>query len=651
MINKLSSHIQPSQSVCEMKKLVFLTTMGLLFLSLNAQNTDSIWIVNNYTKIERMIPMRDGVRLFTSIYIPVDTSERHPILMERTPYSCAPYGEGQFKKYWYTYLKYYMMEGYIMVTQDVRGRWMSEGEFVDVRPFIADKKTNRDIDESSDTYDAIDWLAKNIPYNNGRVGVFGISYPGFYSTMAAASNHPALVAVSPQAPVTNWFIGDDFHHNGAFFILDAFSFYPAMGAGFGVTRHHPTTAYPETVDIPVHDNYKFYLETGALPAFAKLAGDSVPFWKDLYSHPDYDEWWKARDARNATKSLSPAILWVGGHFDAEDNWGAWNSYKAAEAGNPGKEFNKIVMGPWFHVQWALNDGTHLGNIEFGSNTSIWYQQNIEIPFFNYFLKGKGGRPDIAEATIFITGENSWNKFDRWPPDGTENRNLYLQPSGKLSWQLPQPVSGFSEYTSDPSKPVPYTEDVHFTRTRAYMIDDQRFADRRPDVLSFSSDILENDVTVTGIVSADLFVSISTTDADFVVKLIDVFPDDMSYNEVNIYSEEDPVLKYPMGGYEMLVHGEVFRGRYRNSFEKPAPFTPGKVEEVKFNVGDVAHTFRKGHRIMIQIQSTWFPLVDRNPQSFVNIYEARESDFRKATIRVWHNSRYPGKIIMPVLNRQ
>jgi putative CocE/NonD family hydrolase len=634
-----------------MKKLIILTITGALCLALNAQNPDSIWIVNNYTKIERMIPMRDGVKLFTAIYIPRDTSEHHPILIERTPYSCAPYGENHWKRYWNSYLKYYMMEGYIMVTQDVRGRWMSEGEFVDVRPFVTDKKSNSDIDESSDTYDAIDWLIKNIPYNNGRVGVFGISYPGFYSTMAAASNHPALVAVSPQAPVTNWFIGDDFHHNGAFFILDAFSFYPAMGAGFGITRPHPTTVYPRTVDITVHDNYKFYLETGALPAFAKLAGDSVPFWNDLYSHPDYDDWWKARDARNATRNLKPAILWVGGLFDAEDNWGAWNSYKAAEANNPGKEFNKLVMGPWYHVQWATSDGTHLGNIDFGSNTSIWYQQNIEIPFFNYYLKGKGSKPDIAEATVFITGENAWRKFATWPPTGTENKNLYLQPSGKLDWEQPQSVKGFSEYTSDPSKPVPYTEDVHFERTREYMTDDQRFADRRPDVLTFSTKILDKDVTVTGVVTADLFVSVSSTDADVIVKLIDVFPDNLSYNEVDIYSEKDPVLKYPMGGYEMLVHGEVFRSRYRNSFEKPTPFIPGKVEEVKFNVGDIAHIFKKGHRIMIQIQSTWFPLVDRNPQKFVNIYQAKESDFQKAIIRVWHNNKYSTKIVLPVLRSQ
>ncbi len=312
-----------------------------------------------------------------------------------------------------------------MVTQDVRGRWMSEGEFVDVRPFITDKK-NKDIDEASDAYDAIDWLVKNLPNNNGKVGVFGVSYPGFYSTMAAASNHPALVAVSPQAPVTNWFIGDDFHHNGAFFIMDAFSFYSPLGGGFGLPRRKPTTIGPKTVGFPVHDSYKFYLETGPLPAFAKLMGDSVSFWKDLYAHPDYDSWWRARDARNATKNLLPAMLWVGGLFDAEDNWGAWNSYLAAEKNNPGKRFNKIIMGPWYHGQWANNDGTHLGNIAFGSNTSIWYQQIIEIPFFNYYLKGKGDVSEIPEATIFITGDNEWKQFDQWPPQQVRWKSCILK---------------------------------------------------------------------------------------------------------------------------------------------------------------------------------------------------------------------------------
>lgn len=633
-----------------MKKIlvlsIFIAGSSVLF----AQNADSIWIVNNYTKIERMIPMRDGVKLFTSIYIPDDNSEKHPILITRTPYSCTPYGDRMASSYWNSYLKYYMREGYIMVEQDVRGRWMSEGEFTDIRPFNPDKKTNTDIDEASDTFDTIEWLLKNISNNNGKVGVFGISYPGFYSTMAAASNHPALVAVSPQAPVTNWFIGDDFHHNGALFLLDAFSFYPALGRGFGVSRPHPTTIPSATVDMPVRDNYKFYLETGALTAFAKLAGDTIRFWKDLYEHPDYDSWWKARDARNATKNLRPAMLWVGGLFDAEDHWGAWNSYKAAETNNPGKEFNRIVMGPWYHTQWANRDGTHLGNIKFGSNTSLWYQQNFEIPFFNYFLKGKGDVSEIAEANIFLTGENEWKQFDQWPPAGTDFKELYFFEEGRLEWNKPASRSGYSEYISDPSKPVPYTEDVHFNRTREYMVDDQRFAGRRPDVLSFSTPVLDEDVTVTGVVTADLLTSISTTDADFVVKLIDVFPDNLSYNEVDIYSDKDPLNNYPMGGYEMLVHGEVFRGRYRNSFEDPRPFVPDRIERVKYDIGDVAHTFKKGHRIMVQIQSSWFPLVDRNPQKFVNIYEALESDFQKSTIRIHHNNKNASKIIIPVLSR-
>ena len=344
------------------------------------------------------------------------------------------------------------------------------------------------------------------------------------------------------------------------------------------------------------------------------------------------------------------MLWVGGLFDAEDNWGAWNSYKAAEVNNPGKKFNKLVMGPWYHSQWANSDGTHLGNINFGSNTSLWYQQNMEIPFFNYFLKGTGDVSKIAEANIFITGADEWRQFDQWPPSGKEDKVLYLQEGGNLEWTRPTPVTSYSEYVSDPAKPVPYTGDVHFVRTREYMTDDQRFAGRRPDVLTFKTAILTDDVTVTGVVTASLLTSVSSTDADFVVKLIDVFPDNLSYNMVDIYSDKDPVRSYPMGGYEMLVHGEVFRGRYRKSFENPEAFIPGKIEQVKFNVGDVAHTFRKGHRIMIQIQSSWFPLVDRNPQKFVNIYEAAEKDFQKTTIRIFHDENNPSSIILPVLKK-
>jgi len=342
------------------------------------------------------------------------------------------------------------------------------------------------------------------------------------------------------------------------------------------------------------------------------------------------------------------MLWVGGLFDAEDCWGAWNAYKAAEKNNPGKSFNKIVEGPWYHVQWANNDGTHHGNIQFGSNTSEYYQQHFEIPFFNYFLKGKGDVSQIAEANIFITGSNQWKTFAQWPPSGKEDKEMYLQSGGKLNWSKPAGASSFSEYISDPAKPVPYEEFVHFNRTRTYMTDDQRFAARRPDVLVFQTDTLTDAVTLTGNVIADLLVSTSTTDADFVVKVIDVYPDNLSYNNVDIYAEKDPVNPYPMGGYEMLVRAEIMRGKFRNSFSKPEPFVPGKVTEVKWELPDMAHTFLKGHRIMVQIQSSWFPLADRNPQKFMDIYTANDNDFQKANIHIYHDEEHQSKIILPIL---
>ena len=619
------------------------------YFTATAQDIDSAWIVNNYVKKEVYISMRDGKKLFTAVYMPKDTSEAHPILMERTPYSCRPYGENKFEAWWNGYLKEYFKEGYIMVKQDVRGRWMSEDEFVNVRPSNPNK-TGKEIDETSDTYDAIDWLIKNIPHNNGKVGVHGISYPGFYSTMAAASNHPALKAVSPQAPVTNWFIGDDFHHNGAFFQMDAFAFYSALGFGFGQPHPHPTSDSARSVGYPDHDNYKFYLDAGSLKNLTKYMGDTIAFWKDLMNHPNYDAWWKARDARNATKNLQPAMLWVGGLFDAEDCWGAWNAYKAAEQNNPGKSFNKIVDGPWYHGQWASNDGGHMGNIYFGSNTAAYFQQRFEIPFFNYFLKGKGSIDSIAEANIFITGANEWRSFSQWPPAEKQDEDLYLQPDGKLDGNKPTAAKSFSEYTSDPSHPVPYEEFVHFNRTRTYMNDDQRFAERRPDVLTFKTDTLKKDMTVIGNVIADLMTSISTTDADFVVKVIDVFPEYLGYEDVDIYAEKDAAQKSPMGGYEMLVRAEVFRGRYRKSYENPSAFTPGKVEEVKFELPSIAHTFKKGHRIMVQVQSSWFPLVDRNPQQFIDIYHCDAKDFIKSDIKIYHDAQNSSKIILPVLNK-
>jgi putative CocE/NonD family hydrolase len=500
-----------------MRKLFLLITALLFILFANAQyEQDSAWIRDNYTKKEVYIPMRDGVKLFTAIYIPKDVTEKHPILMGRTPYSCNPYGENKFHpNLWARHTRYYARENYILVYQDVRGRWASEGTFVDVRPFNPNKKTSQDIDEASDTYDTIDWLIKNIENNNGNVGVTGISYPGFYSTMAALSGHPALKAVSPQAPVTDWFMGDDFHHNGAFFVLDGWSFY---SMGFGYPRPVPTKVAPTpTIKIPDNDNYATYLQIGALKNFMKLTGDSVAFWKDLYAHPNYDAWWQARNIRNFVNNVPPntATLLVGGLYDAEDCFGAWRTYGAIE--QKAKNNNRLVMGPWYHGQWASSDGTHLGNVRFGSNTSIWYQNHIEIPFFNYYLKGKGDISKLAEATVFFSGANEWKQFDNWPPADKKDERIYLQADGKLGWDKPAAKNSFTEYISDPAHPVPYTEDVHFIRTRDYMTDDQRFASRRTDVLTFQTAILDNDLTLAGTVVADLQTSISTTDADFVVK--------------------------------------------------------------------------------------------------------------------------------------
>lgn len=626
-----------------MKKLLGILILLSFGFLLSAQNVDEKWLKENYYKREYKIKMRDGVSLFTAAYMPKNSSEKHPILMVRTPYSCGPYGEDNFtSRLWLTYWKNYAKENYIIVIQDVRGKWMSEGEFVDVRPFIANKKNKTDVDEASDTYDAIDWLVKNIPFNNGNVGIFGISYPGFYSTMAALSGHPALKAVSPQAPVTEWFLGDDFHHNGAFMLMDAFSFY----SGFGKPRPAPTTIGSRGFDFPILDNYKFYLETGPIKNFTKLMGDSIKFWNDLITHPNYDDWWKARDARRACYNIKPAMLVVGGTFDAEDCYGAWNLYKAIEQQSKNTN-NKIVMGPWFHGGWGRGTGSYLGNVRFGSHTSEYYQQKIEIPFFEYYLRGKGDAAKIAEASVFFTGSNEWKFFEQWPPKNLNNTSIYLSEKNKLSFNAPTTENSFSYYTSDPNKPVPYTSEPHAHRTREYMTDDQRFAAQRPDVLVFETETLNEDLTLGGTVTADLFVSLSTTDADFVVKVIDVFPDKFEYDTA--YCCDGVKNNYLMGGYQMLVRCEIMRGKFRNSFEKPEAFKPGEITKVKFDLPDVAHTFKKGHKLMIQIQSTWFPLADRNPQQFLDIYHCDEKDFVKSDIKIYHQKQNTSSIILPIIN--
>ncbi|SHG89256.1 CocE/NonD family hydrolase [Pedobacter caeni] len=602
-----------------------------------AQQSDSAYVRENYTKIERSIPMRDGIKLFTAIYVPKNKGKKYPFMINRTPYTVSPYGEDKYK----TTLgpsPLFLREGFIFVYQDVRGKWMSEGEFVDVRPHLDQKKGKKDIDESSDTYDTIDWLIKNIPDNNGKAGIYGISYPGFYSTAALPGAHPGLKAVSPQAPVTDWFMGDDFHHNGAFMLADAFSFY----SSFGVPRPKPITPDkgPKPFKYPITDNYRFYLSVGALKNVKqKYFGDSIKFWDDMMAHGTYDSFWKGMNIRPHLTGIKPAVLVVGGFFDAEDAYGALHTYQAIEKQNPATK-NNLVMGPWFHGGWSRGTGESFGDISFGQATSTWYQKNLEFPFFMQYLKDA---PDakLAEANIFLTGSNEWKGFETWPPKNTENKTLYFQPEGKLSFQKPTASNSYNQYESDPANPVPYQDGVQARRTREYMIDDQRFAARRPDVQVFQTEVLEEDFTLAGPVNANLVVSTSGTDADYVVKLIDVYPEDavpMQPNPKNII----------MGGYQMLVRGEVMRGKFRNSFEKPEPFVPGQVTKVNYSIPDVAHTFKKGHRIMIQVQNSWFPLVDRNPQKFTDIYHASDSDFQKAIHRIYHDGQNPSSVSVTVL---
>ena len=603
--------------------------------SIAPDESSMISIRNRYNKQEVYITMRDGVRLFTSIYTPKDSTKTYPMLMMRTPYNSEPGGKDSFNRSITGYYRF-IKENYIMVFQDVRGRYMSEGKFADIRPFIADKKGPKDIDEASDTYDAVDWLVKNVKYNNGNLGVMGVSYPGFYSTMAALSGHPVVKAVSPQAPVTAWFTGDDEHHNGAFFLMDNFSF------DFGNERAFKTPSRQGFPGFrsPVNDNYKFYLDMGPVKNFApKYFTDTIQMWNDDLNHPNYDAFWKDRDPTPFLKNIKPAVMTVGGWFDAEDLYGTLHTYQSLEKLSKDTHPNYLVMGPWSHGQWRSGMAENLGNIFWGQDANKPYQE-MEVKFFDYYLRNKG-TADFAKATIFVTGANEWRSFATWPPANTVSQKLYFQASGKLAFNAPAESKSFDEYVSDPMKPVPYTDKVHLQRTREYMTDDQRFASRRPDVMVYETEELTEDMTLTGPLTADLFVSTTGTDADYVVKLIDVFPQDMQ-------SPDGKVTDIPLGGYQMLVRGEVFRGRYRNSFEKPEAFVPGKVTEVKYDLPDVAHQFKKGHRIMIQVQNSWFPLVDRNPQKFVDIYKCTEADFQKATQRIYHDNQNASYLEVKVL---
>ncbi len=627
-----------------MKKLILLFFLFNSLCSYGQKEDRASFIRKNYIKAEYRIPMRDGVKLFTTVYEPIDKSRKHPVIITRTPYSLAPYGEDKYTSSLVPSMLF-VKEGYIIVYQDVRGRWMSEGEFVDVRPHNPDKNGKKDIDESSDTYDTVEWLLKNLDSDNGNVGIYGISYPGFYASASLPGAHPAVKAVSPQAPVTDWFLGDDWHHNGAFMLIDAFMFYRA----FGKPRPEPITPDkgPKSFTFLIQDNYRFFLEMGPLKnAKLKYFGDTIKFWNDLMKHGTYDDFWKDRNIRTHLKDIKPATLVVGGFFDAEDCWGALHTYEALETQNNGND-NFLTLGPWYHGGWSGGTGGWYGDaheifcdINPEKNSATWYQENVEFPFFEKYLNNKPATLP-SEAIIFETGSDTWRKYETWPPSKSSAKVLYLQKDGILSFTAPRDQESYDEFISDPSKPVPYDDGIHLQRTREYMRNDQRFVSRRPDVMLYQTAILEEDIVLAGPVIADLMVSTTGTDADWVVKLIDVYPD-------NYENQPDINGTCKLDGYQMLVRAEVMRGKFRNSYEKPEPFVPGIPTRVNYALPDIAHCFRKGHRIMIQVQSSWFPLVDMNPQKFTDIYHADEKDFHKATHRIYHDKNNVSSIIVKVL---
>lgn len=579
----------------------------------------------NYTKFEKLIPMRDGARLFTAIYIPKDDSKTYPFLLNRTPYSVAPYGVDNYREKLGP-SELLQKSGYIFVYQDVRGRWMSEGNFVNVRP-QRQPGANAGVDESTDTFDTVEWLLKNIPGHNGKVGQSGISYPGFYTAAGMINAHPALKACSPQAPVIDWFVGDDFHHNGCLFLAHAFNFM----SGFGKERPAPDRKFGRTShDHETPDGYQFFLDMGPLPNADKLfLKGKISFWNEMMKHGTYDNLWRDMNLRPHLRDIRPAVMTVGGWFDAENLFGALECYKAIERQSP-EASNVIVMGPWDHGGWARSTGESLGNARFGAKTAEYFREKVEFPFFEHHLKGAPG-PKLSEAHVFETGTNVWRNHDRWPPRDSKPVTFHFSEKGGLTTGKPSEI-GHDSFQSDPSKPVPFMERVTTKMDYEYMTADQRHAARRPDVLVYQTPPLADDLTVSGPVEVDLWVSTTGTDADWVVKLVDVFPADFPDPEPNPAGVR-------MGNYQMLIRGEPFRGKFRQGFEKPVPFEPGVPTRVKFVMPDVCHSFRQGHRLMVQVQSSWFPLVDRNPQKFCDIYSATEADFSVQTHTV---HRAPGK---------
>ncbi len=599
-----------------------------------AQPIDSTWIKANYRKVEARIPMRDGVKLFTSIYIPRDTvGKQYPMLMTRTPYSAQPYGDGIRATLGPSSNPRFAREGFVFIVQDVRGRYLSEGNFTSMTPHLPNKKPG-DVDESTDTFDTITWLLQNVTPNNGRIGIYGGSWPGFYATASCIDAHPALVACSPQAPMTDLWLGDDNFHNGAFLLAHNFTFFYRFGRPDGSP---PGVERGARLNIGP-DAYKYYLGLGPIgPAARKIMPrDSAPVWHEFIPHVTYDTYNQERDISRFVKNMKPAMLIVGGFFDTEDIQGPWRTWRAVERLSP-QNTAKIIVGPWSHGGWGRGDANSLGIQRFGTaSLGVYFRDSVEFPFFLHHLKN-GPDPKLAEATIFETGTNVWRHYAQFPPAGAVPRSLYFHPGGKLSFSPPAALAGaaaYDSYLSDPMKPVPTTDRIEGQgMPRDYIVADQRYASRRPDVLTYVSDVLTEDITIMGPVAPRLHVATSGTDADFMVKLIDVLPEDAK----NLADDEPGFVR---AGAQLLIRGEPFRARYRRSWTKPIPFTANVPDSLGFEMPDVNHTFLKGHRIMVQVQSTWFPFIDRNPQTFVpNIFEAKPSDYRTATMRVY---RVPGR---------
>jgi putative CocE/NonD family hydrolase len=602
------------------------------------------FVRTHYAKYEYRIPMRDGAKMFASVYVPklgaFKDAGPYPFLMTKTPYSCGPYGVDKYPAS-VGPSRLLLESGYIFVCEDARGRYGSEGVFQEMNPHLDVKKSPKDVDESSDMYDTVEFLLKNVPNNNGKVGITGISYPGFYTSASIIDSHPAIKAASPQAPMTDLFFNDDGYHGGAFMLGANYGFYrgfkpqknpviPTAGGGGG--RAANPNEDPNTYKTLLAAGPTGNLDTGK----EYLNGENWLF-HDQLMHTTYDDYWQKRDLSRHMKNVHAATMEVGGWFDAEDLSGPFKTFHAIDQFNPGNE-NTLVIGPWTHGGWVRTDGDHLGDVTFNAKTSFFFREKIELPFYEHYLKGVAA-PAMPKAYVFETGTNAWRTYEAWPPKPAVAKTLYFHANGKLSFEAPSEKAGMDEYVSDPAHPVPFVGYPTDTVPQRYMADDQRFAAARSDVLVYESEPLTEDVTIVGPVKPKLKIASTGTDADFVVKLIDVYPYDYPPPAGTDAGNKRIVSAAPvvMGGYQQMVRGEPMRAKFRDSWEKPTALTPGKVTAVNAEMPDVNHTFRAGHRIMVQVQSSWFPLIDRNPQTFVEIPLAKPEQFVKATESVYRNA--------------